>query len=190
VIVQLFMYFQLRILFLNTIVPLYNEQVDVLLEMTTSLSSLYLLIQYLNKIRQRELNPGIKDFDEKIQIIANLTFSLVIALFEPEDLNAQQRSLPPCAVPCSCAVGNRCRRRLSILVTLATLIRQMAFEKVAVALFCLRLNWLCSLRLSPPPLAECAVSALPVTEGPKRKQILKIRIRSLRSKTFGVFLDG
>jgi hypothetical protein len=183
------LYFQLRILFLNTIVPLYNEQVDVLLEMTTSLSSLYLLIQYLNKIRQRELNPGIKDFDEKIQIIANLTFSLVIALFEPEDLNAQQRSLPRCPLPCSCVVGNRCRRRISILVTLASLIRQMAFEKVAVASFCLRLNWLCSDRLSLPP-AECAVSALPVTQGPQRKQILKIRIRSLRSKTFGVFLDG
>ena len=137
--VQLFIYFQLRILFLNTIVPLYNEQVDVLLEMTTSLSSLYLLIQYLNKIRQRELNPGIKDFDEKIQIIANLTFSLVIALFDPEDLNAQQRSLPRRPRPCSCVVvGNRCRRRISILVTLATLLRQMAFEKVAEASFFLR----------------------------------------------------
>jgi hypothetical protein len=85
------MLMQLRVLFLNTIVPLYYDQVDVLLMMTTSLSSTYLLIQYLNKIRQKELNPGIKDFDEKIQIIANLTFSLVIALFKPEKLNTQQR---------------------------------------------------------------------------------------------------
>jgi hypothetical protein len=82
---------QLRILFFKSIVPLYNEQVDVLLSMTTSLSSTYLLLHAINKIRQRELNPGIKDFDEKIQIIANLSFSLVIALFEPEDLNEQQR---------------------------------------------------------------------------------------------------
>ncbi len=97
-------YFQLRILFINTVVPMYNDQVGVLLEMVTSLSSLYLLIQYLNKIRQRELNPGIKDFDEKIQIIANLTFSLVIALFEPEDLNFQQRSFPHWPRSCSCGV--------------------------------------------------------------------------------------
>lgn len=85
------MVLQLRVLFLNIIVPLYYDQVDVLLMMTTSLSTTYLLIQYLNKIRQKELNPGIKDFDEKIQIIANLTFSLVIALFKPEKLNTQQR---------------------------------------------------------------------------------------------------
>ena len=82
---------QLRITFLNVVVPLYNDQVDVLLMMTTSLSSIYLLLQYINKIRQKELNPGIKDFDEKIQIIANLTFSLVIALFQPDKLNEQQR---------------------------------------------------------------------------------------------------
>jgi hypothetical protein len=85
------MVLQLRVLFLNIIVPLYYDQVDVLLMMTTSLSTTYLLIQYSNKIRQKELNPGIKDFDEKIQIIANLTFSLVIALFKPEKLNTQQR---------------------------------------------------------------------------------------------------
>jgi hypothetical protein len=82
---------QLRITFLNVVVPLYNDQVDVLLMMTTSLSSIYLLLQCINKIRQKELNPGIKDFDEKIQIIANLTFSLVIALFQPDKLNEQQR---------------------------------------------------------------------------------------------------
>jgi hypothetical protein len=82
---------QLRMMFLTEVVPLYNDQVDVFLMMTTSLSSIYLIVQYLNKMRQRELNAGIKDFDEKIPIIANLTFSLVIALFNPQNLNAQQR---------------------------------------------------------------------------------------------------
>ena len=77
--------------FLTEIVPLYNDQVEVFLVMTTSLSSIYLILQYINKMWQRELNPGIKDFDEKIPIIANLTFSLVIALFNPQNLNAQQR---------------------------------------------------------------------------------------------------
>ncbi len=137
------MVLQLRVLFLNVIVPLYYDQGDVLLMMTTSLSTTYLLIQYLNKIRQKELNPGIKDFDEKIQIIANLTFSLVIALFKPEKLNTQQRldelaaaaalpaahsdahdlSLPPPPHPPPSS-------RISIMVTLASIIRQMAFEKV------------------------------------------------------------
>jgi hypothetical protein len=86
---------QLRIAFLHSVVPLYNDQADVLLMMTTSLSTTHLLIQSLGKIRQRELNPGIKDFDEKIQIIANLTFSLVVALFKPQNLNWQQRCGDP-----------------------------------------------------------------------------------------------
>ena len=41
------MVLQLRVLFLNVIVPLYYDQGDVLLMMTTSLSTTYLLIQYL-----------------------------------------------------------------------------------------------------------------------------------------------
>jgi hypothetical protein len=90
---------QLRMIFLNDIIPLYNEQADVLLMMTTSLSSIFLILQYINKIRQRELNPGIKDFDEKIPIIANLAFSLVIALFKPQNLNAQQRCHRPTSAP-------------------------------------------------------------------------------------------
>ena len=93
--------------FLNDIIPLYNEQVDVLLMMTTSLSTIFFILQYCNKIRQRELNPGIKDFDEKIPIIANLAFSLLIALFKPENLNAQQRchhpTYPRCQHPNSCS---------------------------------------------------------------------------------------
>ena len=93
------MHLQLRFTFFNDIVPLYTEQSDVLLTMTTNLSSVYLLVQYLNKIRQKELNPGIKDFDEKIQIISNLTFSLVIVLFNPQNLNAQQRCMPPHCCP-------------------------------------------------------------------------------------------
>jgi hypothetical protein len=86
--------------FVTQIMPLYNEQVDVFLMMTSSLSSVYLILQGINKMRQRELNPGIKDFDEKIPIIANLAFSLVIALFNPQNLNAQQRYNPlPLALP-------------------------------------------------------------------------------------------
>jgi hypothetical protein len=76
---------QLRIAFLHSVVPLYNDQADVLLMMTTSLSTTHLLIQSLGKIRQRE----------KIQIIANLTFSLVVALFKPQNLNWQQRCGDP-----------------------------------------------------------------------------------------------
>ncbi len=121
---------QFRILFFNSVVPLYNEQVDVLLSMTNSLSSTYLLLQAINKIRQRELNPGIKDFDEKIQIIANLTFSLVIALFQPEDLNEQQRFDSTALLLSNQLILLVLLSRISIMVTLASLVRQMAFEKV------------------------------------------------------------
>jgi hypothetical protein len=164
---------QLRITFFNVIVPLYYDQVDVLLMMTTSLSSIYLLLQYINKIRQKELNPGIKDFDEKIQIIANLTFSLVIALFQPDKLNAQQR-FAVCATQLTAALtppqnlhhGDACKHHK------ADGIRKGSAAVANVVLCSCSVEWCCN--RAQRACAEHSVSALPGAQGSQRKSLFEV----------------